>query len=63
MNSELAKVKKWCGINKLSINMGKTKFMMHVIKSVRKRVTVMAPPTRWSENNVKKYLGVDESLT
>ena len=35
MNSELAKVKKWCDINKLSINMGKTNFM--IIKSARKR--------------------------
>ena len=35
MNSELAKVNKWCDINKLSINMGKTNFM--IIKSVRKK--------------------------
>ena len=35
MNSELAKVKKWCDINKLSINMGKANFM--IIKSARKR--------------------------
>ena len=31
MNCELAKVKKWCDINKLSINMDKTHFM--IIKS------------------------------
>ena len=35
MNSELAKVKKWCDINKLSINMGKANFM--ITKSARKR--------------------------
>ena len=35
MNSELAKVRKWCYINKLAINMGKTNFM--IIKSARKR--------------------------
>ena len=28
MNSELVKVKKWCDINKLSINLGKTNFMI-----------------------------------
>jgi len=28
MNSELAKVKKWCDTNKLSINMGKTNLMI-----------------------------------
>ena len=31
MKSELVKVKKWCDINKLSINLGKTNFM--IIKS------------------------------
>ena len=35
MNSELVKVKKWCDINKLSINLGKTNFM--IIKSLRKK--------------------------
>ena len=35
MNSELAKVKKWCDINKLSIIMGKTNYV--IIKSVRKK--------------------------
>ena len=35
MNSELAKIKKWCDINKLAINMAKTNFM--IIKSARKR--------------------------
>ena len=33
MNSELEKVKEWCDVNKLSINMSKTNFM--IIKSVR----------------------------
>ena len=28
MNSELAKVKRWCDVNKLSINSGKTNFMI-----------------------------------
>ena len=35
MNSELDKVKKWCDVNKLSINMAKTNFM--IIKSARKK--------------------------
>ena len=35
MNSELAKIKKWCDVNKLSINMANTNFM--IIKSARKR--------------------------
>ena len=35
MNSELAKVKRWCDINKLSINMSKTNFM--IVKSTRKK--------------------------
>ena len=34
MNSELAKVKRWCDVNKLSINRGKTNFM--IIKSTKK---------------------------
>ena len=35
MNSELAKVKRWCDINKLSINMTKANFM--IVKSTRKK--------------------------
>ena len=35
MNSELEKVKEWCDVNKLSINMSKTNFM--IIKSTRKK--------------------------
>ena len=35
MNSELAKVKRWCEINKLSINMSKTNYM--IVKSTRKK--------------------------
>ena len=35
MNSELAKVKRWCEINKLCINMSKTKYM--IVKSTRKK--------------------------
>ena len=35
MNSELTKIKEWCDINKLSINMGKTNFM--IVKSARKK--------------------------
>ena len=57
MNSELAKVKKWCDVNKLSINMDKTNFM--IIKSARKRDMEISlnisnsdgSSSRWSENN------------
>ena len=35
MNSELKKVKEWCDINKLSINLKKTNFM--IIKPQRKK--------------------------
>ena len=35
MNSELTKVKRWCDVNKLSINRGETNFMM--IKSPKKK--------------------------
>ena len=35
MSSELEKVKKWCDVNKLLINMAKTNFM--IIKSARKK--------------------------
>ena len=71
MNSELAKVKKWCDINKLSINMGKTNFM--IIKSVRKRdmeISLNISKNDGSSHTLErkqciKYLGVmmDESLT
>ena len=71
MNSELAKVKKWCDINMLSINMGKTNFM--IIKSVRKRDMEISLNIRNSDGSSHalerkqciKYLGVmiDESLT
>ena len=58
INSELMKVKKWCDINKLSINMKKTNLMM--IKSVKKRTLqsllkykiMMVPLNRWSESIV-----------
>ena len=35
MNSELKKVKEWCDINKLSINLKKTNYM--IVKSPRKK--------------------------
>jgi hypothetical protein len=35
MNSELEKIKEWCDVNKLSINMFKTNFM--IIKSPKKK--------------------------
>ena len=35
MNSELEKIKEWCDVNKLSINMSKTNFM--IIKSPKKK--------------------------
>ena len=69
MNSEL--VRKWCDINKLSINMGKTNFM--VIKSARKRdmeISLNISNSDGSSHVLErkqciKYLGVmiDESLT
>jgi hypothetical protein len=34
MNSELDKVKEWCNVNKLSINISKTSYM--IIKPARK---------------------------
>ena len=71
MNSELAKIKKWCDINKLSINMAKTNFM--IIKSARKRdmeISLNISNSDGSSNVLErkqciKYLGVmiDESLT
>ena len=69
MNSEV--VKKWCDINKLSINMGKTNFM--VIKSAWKRdmeISLNISNSDGSSHVLErkqciKYLGVmiDESLT
>ena len=71
MNSELAKTKKWCDINKLSINMPKTNFM--IIKSARKRDVEISLNITNSDGSSHvlerkqciKYLGVmiDESLT
>ena len=71
MNSELAKIKKWCDINKLSINMAKTNFM--IIKSARKRdmkISLNISNSDGSSHVLErkqciKYLGVmiDESLT
>ena len=71
MNSELAKVKRWCDINKLSINMGKTNFM--VVKSVRKKDIPISLNIISSDGSIYslerkqciKYLGVmiDESLS
>ena len=71
MNSELAKIKKWCDINKLSINMAKTNFM--IIKSARKRDMEISLNISNSDRSSHvlerkqciKYLGVmiDESLT
>ena len=70
MNSELAKVKKWCDINKLSINMGKTNF---ITKSIRKRdmeISLNISNNDGSSHTLErkqciKYLGVmiDDSLT
>ena len=71
MNSEQAKVKKWCDINKLSINMSKTNFM--IIRSARKRDMEISLNISNSDGSSHalgrkqciKYLGViiDESLT
>ena len=71
MNSELVKVKKWCDINKLSINLGKTNFM--IIKSLRKKDMEINLNIGNSDGSFHllerkkciKYLGVmiDESLT
>ena len=71
MNSELVKIKKWCDINKLSINMAKTNFM--IIKSARKRdmeISLNISNSDGSSHVLErkqciKYLGVmiDESLT
>ena len=71
MNSELVEVKKWCDINKLSINLGKTNFM--IIKSSRKKDMEINLNIGNSDGSFHllerkkciKYLGVmiDESLT
>ena len=71
MNSEKAKIKKWCDINKLSINMAKTNFM--IIKSARKRDMELSLNISNSDGSSHvlerkqciKYLGVmiEESLT
>ena len=65
MNSELAKVKKWCDINKLSINMGKTNFM--IIKSARKRDMEISlnisNSYSFSHALERKQCMIDESLT
>ena len=51
MNEELMKVKKWCDLNKLSINVKKTNFM--IIKSSQKKN---------SENINIKITNKDESI-
>ena len=64
MNSELEKVKEWCDVNKLSINMSKTNFM--IIKSTRKKDMPVRIQIRNSDGtshplirkNHIKYLGV-----
>ena len=70
MNSELAKVKEWCDINKLSINMTKTNFM--IVKSKRKRDAPINIEIKGKDGesrllerkNCIKYLGVmiDDSI-
>ena len=71
INSELMKVKKWCDINKLSINMKKTNLM--IIKSVKKKDSAIAIKIQNNDGTSQslerkhyiKYLGVmiDEFLT
>ena len=71
MNSELAKVKRWCEINKLSINMSKTNYM--IVKSTRKKDIPISLNIRNSDGSFYsvewkqciKYLGVmiNESLS
>ena len=64
MNSELAKVKRWCDINKLSINMTKANFM--IVKSTRKKDIPISLNIRKSEGSFYsferkqyiKYVGV-----
>ena len=43
INEELAKIKEWCDLNKLSINIKKTNYM--IVKSLKKK----------SGNNIKNY--------
>ena len=40
MNSELEKVKEWCDVNKLSINMSKTNFMKKLTSTRKKDMPV-----------------------
>ena len=71
MNSELAKVKRCCDINKQSINMSKTNFM--IVKSTRKKDIPVSLDIRNSNGSFYslewkqciKYLGViiNESLS
>ena len=71
MNSELAKVKRCCDINKQSINMSKTNFM--IVKSTRKKDIPISLNIRNSDGSCYslewkrciKYLGViiNESLS
>ena len=64
MNSELERGKEWCDVNKLSINMSKTNFM--IIKSTRKKDMPVNIQIRNSNRtshplvhkNHIKYLGV-----
>ena len=64
MNSELAKVKRWCDINKLSINMSKANLM--IVKSIRKKDFPISLNVRKSDRSFYsferkqciKYLGV-----
>ena len=70
INSELAKGKKWCDVNKLSINLSKTNYM--IIKSSRKtseniEIKLQSMDGSWhllKEKDHIKYLGVmiDESI-
>jgi len=67
MNSELAKVKRWCDINKLSINMSKTNLM--IVKSTGKKDIPISLHIRNSDRSFYslggKYLGVmiEQSLS
>ena len=71
MNSELAKVKRCCDINKQSINMSKTNFI--IVKSTRKKDIPVSLDIRNSNGSFYslewkqciKYLGViiNESLS
>ena len=71
INSELEKVKEWCDVNKLSINLSKTNYM--IIKSSRKipeNIEIKLQSMDGSCHLLRKkdhikYLGVmiDQSLT